>query len=75
MIKISKIFTQHPKSNGETYFEHMRCAAYYGFRMVMSGLAAIVHSILPFIFETAASDCAKMVNKEVERRKLQTIDK
>jgi|TARA_E500000081_G_scaffold29477_1_gene33141 hypothetical protein len=75
LIKISKIFTQHPKSNGETYFEHMRCAAYYGFRMVISGLAAIVHSILPFIFETAASDCAKMVNKEVERRKLQSIDK
>ena len=75
MIKISKIFTQHPKSNGETYFEHMRCASYYGFRMVISGLAAIVHSVLPFIFETAASDCAKMVNKEVERRKLQSIDK
>lgn len=53
----------------------MRCAAYYGFRMVISGLAAIVHSILPFVFETAASDCAKMVNKEVERRKLQSIDK
>jgi hypothetical protein len=37
--------------------------------MVMSGLAAIVHSIFPFLFETAASDCAKMVNEEVERRK------
>ena len=67
--QLSKIFTHHPKSNGETYFEHMRCASYYGFKMVVSGLAAIVHSIFPFLFETAASDCAKMVNKEVERRK------
>tara|TARA_X000000368_G_C22962084_1_gene681451 strand:+ start:269 stop:400 length:132 start_codon:yes stop_codon:yes gene_type:complete len=37
--------------------------------MIVSGAAAIVHAILPFLFETAASDCAKMVNEEVDRRK------
>ncbi len=37
--------------------------------MMTSGIAAIVHAIFPFLFETAASDCAKMVNEEVERRK------
>ena len=67
--KLSKIFTHHPQSNGETYFEHMRCASYYGFKMMTSGIAAIVHAIFPFLFETAASDCAKMVNEEVDRRK------
>ncbi len=69
MKQLSKIFTHHPQSNGETYFQHMRCASYYGFRMIISGAAAIVHAILPFLFETAASDCAKMVNEEVKRRK------
>ena len=69
MRQLTKIFTEHPKSNGETYFEHLRCASYYGFKMIVSGAAAIVHAILPFLFETAASDCAKMVNEEVERRK------
>tara|TARA_B100000902_G_C27233105_1_gene875978 strand:+ start:228 stop:455 length:228 start_codon:yes stop_codon:yes gene_type:complete len=67
--QLSKIFTHHPESNGETYFQHMRCASYYGFKMIVSGVAAIVHAILPFLFETAASDCAKMVNEEVNRRK------
>ena len=67
--QLTKIFTEHPKSNGETYFEHLRCASYYGFKMIVSGAAAIVHAILPFLFETAASDCAKMVNEEVDRRK------
>tara|TARA_X000000368_G_C22929614_1_gene666966 strand:- start:615 stop:842 length:228 start_codon:yes stop_codon:yes gene_type:complete len=67
--QLSKIFTHHPESNGETYFQHMRCASYYGFKMIASGVAAIVHAILPFLFETAASDCAKMVNEEVNRRK------
>jgi len=37
--------------------------------MIISGVAAVVHAIFPFLFETAASDCAKMVNEEVNRRK------
>ena len=75
MRRLTKLFTHHPESNGETYFQHFRCAFSYGFRMIFFGVAAIIHSIFPFLFETAASDCAKMVNKEVERRKLQSIDK
>ena len=69
MKQLSKIFTSHPQTNGETYFQHMRCASYYGFKMIISGVAAVVHAIFPFLFETAASDCAKMVNEEVNRRK------
>ena len=68
MRRLIKIFTHHPESNGETYFQHLRCAASYGLRMIFSGVAAIIHSIFPFLFETAASDCAKRINKEVERR-------
>jgi|TARA_B100001741_G_scaffold136726_1_gene112578 hypothetical protein len=36
--------------------------------MIFSGLAAIIHSIFPFLFETAASDCAKKINEEIDRR-------
>ena len=63
-----KLFTHHPESNGETYFQHFRCASSYGLRMIFSGLAAIIHSVLPFLFETAASDCAKKINEEIDRR-------
>jgi hypothetical protein len=41
--------------------------------MVFSGIAAIIHAVFPFIFETAASDCAKKVITEVERRAEQSI--
>ena len=67
--KSSNIFTKHPKSNGETYIQHMRCASFYGFKMIFSGIAAIIHSVFPFFFETAASDCADQINKEIRKRK------
>jgi|TARA_Y100000768_G_scaffold222743_1_gene168001 hypothetical protein len=66
--RLIKLFTHHPESNGETYFQHFRCASSYGLRMIFSGLAAIIHSVFPFLFETAASDCAKKINEEIDRR-------
>jgi len=47
----------------------MRCASFYGFKMIFSGIAAIIHSVFPFFFETAASDCADQINKEIRKRK------
>jgi|TARA_B110000977_G_scaffold151648_1_gene192506 hypothetical protein len=46
----------------------MVCAATYGFKMILSGIAVIIHSIFPFIFKTTASDCAKEINLEIEQR-------
>ncbi len=73
MKNIFEKFTHHPNENGETYFQHFRCAASYGINMVFSGLAAIIHAIFPFLFETAASDCAKRITKEVDRRAQQSF--
>ena len=48
-------FTAHPASVGETYLEHMRFARRFGGRMVLGGVAAVVHSLCPFLFVTTAS--------------------
>ena len=48
-------FTAHPASVGETYTQHLRFALRFGVKMTAGGLAAIVHSLLPFCFETTAS--------------------
>ena len=48
-------FTDHPRSVGESYFQHLRFALRFGAKMTAGGLAAIVHSLLPFCFETTAS--------------------
>ena len=48
-------FTAHPASVGETYAQHLRFALRFGAKMTAGGLAAIVHSLLPFCFVTTAS--------------------
>ncbi len=48
-------FTAHPTSVGETYVQHLRFAFRFGAKMTAGGLAAIVHSLLPFCFTTTAS--------------------
>jgi len=73
MEKLKKLFTDHPNSRGETYFEHLLCAAGYGLRMVLAGFAAIIHSIFPFLFETTASDLAKEINGDVDSRKDEAV--
>jgi uncharacterized protein DUF6356 len=48
-------FKAHPASVGETYAQHFRFALRFGVKMTAGGLAAIVHSLLPFCFVTTAS--------------------
>ena len=45
-----RLFTEHPESVHETYGEHMVRASSFGGRMVLAGLACMLHSVLPFIF-------------------------
>jgi hypothetical protein len=49
------IFTRHPRSVGETYFEHMAVAGSFGTRLLRGALACYVHALLPFLFEKTAS--------------------
>ncbi len=69
MKKIKKLFTDHPHSMDETYCQHLICAASYGLRMIFAGFAAIIHSILPFLFETTASDLAREITGDVKSRR------
>jgi len=48
-------FTAHPASVGETYLQHFRFAFRFGSRMLVGGVAAVIHAFLPFCFTTTAS--------------------
>jgi hypothetical protein len=52
---VTNPFTAHPASVGETYVQHFGFALRFGAKMTAGGLAAIVHSLLPFCFVTTAS--------------------
>lgn len=54
-MTITRLFTDHPASVDETYFEHMRFAGRFSVTLFAAGLAALVHALLPFCFEKTAS--------------------
>ncbi|MCR9137244.1 MAG: DUF6356 family protein [Alphaproteobacteria bacterium] len=56
---LSRLFTEHPQTVDETYFQHMRFAAGFAVKLLGAGCAAIVHAVLPFLFEKTAS---RMIN-------------
>jgi hypothetical protein len=48
-------FTRHPAAVGETYGEHFVFATGVGRRMILAGLACMMHGIFPFLFERTGS--------------------
>ena len=59
-------FTTHPHAVGETYGEHCAFACRYGARMTLGGLAAIVHGLMPFLFQTTGSRITRELNATLE---------
>jgi hypothetical protein len=52
-------FTDHPSSVNETYFQHMTTAFGFGGRMVLGGLACLVHGLFPWLCLTRGSDAIR----------------
>lgn len=65
---LHSLFLDHPASVEESYFEHMRFAASFACWLIVAGLAAAVHAVVPALCETTASRivrrlCARMDNR------------
>lgn len=67
-MTLSKLFTEHPASVDETYFGHMAFAAWFASRLFMAGGAALIHAILPFLFETTASRIVRELYERTSKR-------
>ena len=68
-MNVTKLFTEHPASVDETYFGHMAFAAWFASRLFMAGGAALIHAILPFMFETTASRIVRELYERTANRK------
>jgi hypothetical protein len=55
MDEINRLFTEHPAAVGETYGEHLVQASSFGTRMILAGLACLVHGLFPFLFVRTGS--------------------
>ena len=68
-MSIVRLFTDHPASVGESYTQHMGQALYFGSRMVLAGLACLIHGVLPFLFvRTGSRAIAELNDRMVSRR-------
>lgn len=46
---IRKMFTEHPETVGETYWQHMGMALSFAGTMIAAGFACLVHGFFPFL--------------------------
>lgn len=65
MKPVIRLFSSHPAAVGETYAEHAGFAAGFGFRMVLGGLACMIHAVFPFLFVKTASDCVRELHGRI----------
>ena len=71
---MKNIFTKHPQSVNETYFEHMCCAFKFHCTLLRLSLAVLVHSVFPFWFKTTASGGIKKLNDCMKKRNTSTTN-
>jgi len=71
-FRVDNLFTKHPSSVNETYLEHMWCACKFFVKLQLLSVAALVHSVFPFLFEFTASNGVKKLNDCMQDRKPET---
>lgn len=65
---IGRLFTDHPRSVGESYAEHARTATHFGLAMLKGGAACLVHALVPAWFTRTGSNTARQLHAEMTRR-------
>lgn len=68
MQKLMKAFIDHPQSVDETYWQHMQFAAGFSYKLLLAGMAAMVHAIFPFLFEKTASTIVRNLANKTHNR-------
>jgi len=71
MSVFRSLFTEHPASVDETYSEHFGSALSFGTKMILAGVACVVHGVLPAVFVTRGSDTIRALHERMvtKRRK------
>jgi len=68
-MDMHRLFTEHPASVVETYGEHLVHASCFGGRMVLAGLACMLHALLPFLFVRTGSQAIEELNAKMLARR------
>ena len=52
---LNRLFFDHPRSVDETYLEHLAFATRFSATLLLAAGAALVHALVPCLFERTAS--------------------
>ena len=66
------IFTSHPSSQGETYWQHMKFAASVASKMAISTAFFLTHGFLPFVDIPTSYNLESMVQFLREKNEKRT---
>lgn len=68
----NRLFLDHPRSVGESYFEHQRHAMAFGARMLVGAIACFLHGIVPAAFtQTGSRTVTRLYDRMVVNRSTQ----
>ena len=62
------LFIDHPESVDETYFEHMRFSGAFAAALFCAAGAALVHAVIPGLFEKTASNIINQLHHRMHNR-------
>lgn len=65
---ISRLFLEHPRSVDESYLEHMAFAGRFSLWLFAAGGAALVHAVIPGLFEKTASRMIAEMHEHTRNR-------
>jgi Family of unknown function (DUF6356) len=69
MPYLDRVFLAHPRTVGESYLQHSAFALRIGSRLLLAGMAALVHAIVPCLCESTASRIILAMNAEIVARR------
>ena len=65
---LDRLFIAHPRAVNEDYFAHAGVALRFALILLGAGLAALVHAVVPALFETTASSIIKKLHAQMTSR-------
>ncbi len=65
---IERVFLHHPETVDETYFQHMKFASRFAGLLLLASTAAIVHAVIPCLFESTAGRLIRRMHSDIENR-------
>ena len=70
MTRSPNYFTAHLSNIGESYGQHFLHASYYFVMLLTAAICALIHAILPFLFEKTSSQIILKLYTKMTARKL-----